>query len=180
MTLISRAVANAGASGFPITGLSISEQQVQQLQLTRTVVLAGAAADTNIALAGAMVGDHIVSCIHNTTGTLVDLTSEAVILSNGQMQMTDTDTSGDELLVTWAPKPQRHETGLTGAAVDTNIAVDGILVGDVLYSLTSPKVGGGNYNYLSEASITSTGNIQLTTTVTTGRALVIVWGPAAR
>jgi len=179
MTLEAYALADIGGGGSPVTGTTPAQRMIAELQLKRTSVLAGAAADTNIAVAGLMIGDHVFSCIHLTVGVPVDLTAEVVILSNGNIQLDTTDTSTDYLLLEWAPKPEKYETGLTGAAAATNIAVAGIQTGDTILSLTSPKAGGGDYDYLSEASITSDGNVQCATTVTTGRVLVIAWAPAA-
>lgn len=61
----------------------------------------GAAADTNIAVAGIVAADRIISVIHNTAGVLADLTSEAAITSSGNVQLADTDTTGDQLLILW-------------------------------------------------------------------------------
>lgn len=89
---------------------------VKELQSLKVAVVAGAAADTNIALAGADTNDLIVSVLRFTTGDVVtesgapdttatavldvtDLTAEAAITSAGQMQLADTDTTGDKLVV---------------------------------------------------------------------------------
>lgn len=66
-------------------------------------VLAGAAAATNIAVAGAVVGDVIMGCIHNTAGTLVDVTGEASFTTDGNLQLSTTDTTADQLLLFWMP-----------------------------------------------------------------------------
>lgn len=64
-------------------------------------LLDGDTADTDIAVTGIEVGDRIISAVHNTAGTLVDVTAEVVILSDGNVQLTDTDTTGDDLLLLW-------------------------------------------------------------------------------
>lgn len=69
---------------------------------------------------------------------------------------------------------------VTGAAIDTNIAVTNILTTDTLFGVHrydidgAPKVVGVS-DLLSEASITSNGNIQCDTTDTTGDALAVFW-----
>ena len=79
-------------------------QALKELQgLTQTLVV-GAAADTNIAVAGIGVDDTIVSVLHNTAGVLVDVTAEASITSAGNIQLADTDTTGDQLIVLWFNK----------------------------------------------------------------------------
>lgn len=68
-------------------------------------LLSGAAADTNIAVTGIKTADQIIWCGHLTTAaaiaTLADLTSEVVILTDGNIQLTDTDTTNDQLMVIW-------------------------------------------------------------------------------
>ena len=63
-----------------------------------------------------------------------------------------------------------------GAATDTNIAVSGIAVEDTLVGVLEIDIAGDAVaDRLSESSITSAGNIQLTTTTTTGSFLLIIW-----
>lgn len=68
---------------------------------------------------------------------------------------------------------------LSGAAAVTNIAVSGIATADVLVAVLQFDVSGGNVvnviDRLSEASVTSAGNIQLATTDTTGDKLVLIY-----
>ncbi len=70
-------------------------------------VVAGAAADTNIAIAGIKTGDKLVSVLqvepdNGATGTmLTDRTGEASITSDGNIQLTTTNTTGKQLLVIW-------------------------------------------------------------------------------
>lgn len=172
----------AGGTGMYGKGPGTVEWMVRELQLKRTVILAGTTATTNIALAGALLGDSIITVLHNSAGVFVDLTAEASITSDGNIQLSTTDTTGDELHVTWTPKPERTEDALVGAAVDTNIAVAGIRTGDTIIEVSidpaASQIGGKRVIVTDEASITSDGNIQLTTTVTTGETLKIVWAPA--
>lgn len=74
-------------------------------------VLAGAAADTDIAVTNIATTDKIVSCLRlnrdaTTVGTIDidDLTAEVVILSAGNIQITTTTTTGDTLILTWWDK----------------------------------------------------------------------------
>ena len=61
-----------------------------------------------------------------------------------------------------------------GAAVDTNIAISGLMTTDTI--VTAIAVNGDNTDNLSdEVSITSAGNIQFGTTATTGRKIMVVY-----
>ena len=64
----------------------------------------GAAATTNIAVTGILAIDTLISVIEVTvtTAALVDRTAEASITSDGNIQLSTTDTTGDCLLVLWA------------------------------------------------------------------------------
>lgn len=77
-------------------------RQLQRLQIT---LVAGAAAVTNIAIAGITLDAEIVSVLHNTAGVIVDLTTEAAVTSAGNIQLSTTDTTGDQLIVFWMPGP---------------------------------------------------------------------------
>ena len=76
-------------------------------------------------------------------------------------------------------------TVVSGAAADTDIAVSGIETGDLLlgvvkldFSLADGTPNARTWeaaDMLSEVSITSDGNIQLTTTDTSGAALLVTW-----
>jgi hypothetical protein len=62
----------------------------------------------------------------------------------------------------------------TGAAVNTNIGVTGIAVEDSLVFVG--RINGNSSDDLSdEASITSAGNIQTTTTATSSGRLLVIW-----
>lgn len=71
-------------------------------------------------------------------------------------------------------------TVVAGAGAATNIAVAGIATEDTLVAVirldrdaTAANINMSNL--IAEASITSAGNIQNSTTVTTGDALMVVW-----
>ena len=69
------------------------------------VLLAGAAADTNIAVTGIKTTDHIIFCGVLATAaaiaTLADITSEVAILTDGNIQLSDTDTTNNQLWLWW-------------------------------------------------------------------------------
>jgi hypothetical protein len=68
-------------------------------------VLAGAAADTNIAVTGIATDDVIISALVFATAaaitTLADLTSEVVVLTAGNIQFTDTSTANNAVVLIW-------------------------------------------------------------------------------
>ncbi len=69
---------------------------------------------------------------------------------------------------------------VAGADDDVNIAVTGIATEDTLLSVlqVEPDNGSGGTmltDRTGESSITSAGNIQLTTTDTTGKQLLVIW-----
>ena len=68
-------------------------------------IVAGTTAVTNIAVTSITTKDVITSVTHWSTtaaiATCVDLTSEASITSDGNIQLATTDTSSDSLLVVW-------------------------------------------------------------------------------
>lgn len=71
-------------------------------------------------------------------------------------------------------------TVVAGAAINTNIAVAGIKRGDGLLAVlefqdTAGVTVGLTANRVAETNITSDGNVQLTTTVTTGKGLLVIW-----
>jgi hypothetical protein len=67
----------------------------------KTVVVDGAAADTNIPIAGIAVADEIQSVIHYDTGVPADITAEVSITSAGNIQVDTTVTTGNKLVVTY-------------------------------------------------------------------------------
>lgn len=62
--------------------------------------------------------------------------------------------------------------GGAGANINTNIAIVGIEVGDTLVAAVNLNDGA---NVLDEMSITSDGNVQNTTTDTTGDVVLVTW-----
>ena len=83
---------------------------IQELQGLKFEVLAGAATDTNIAVAGIAVDDTILKCMmvepdDGTTSTmLTDVTSETNITSAGNIQLDTTTTTGKQLLLIYYDK----------------------------------------------------------------------------
>lgn len=81
---------------------------VRELQGLTFNLLDGAAADTNIAVTDIATDDTVVFCIHISTkaaiATMADITSEVVILSAGNIQLTTTSTTSDQLLLIWFNK----------------------------------------------------------------------------
>lgn len=75
------------------------------LQIT---MVAGAAADTDIAVSGIATEDQIVSVWHVSTAasvaTIADITSEVSITAAGVIQLSTTDTSNDQLQVFWVDR----------------------------------------------------------------------------
>ena len=72
---------------------------------------------------------------------------------------------------------------VAGTTANTNIGVTGIRVSDALAAVVrlDRDATAANINIssvLSEASITSDGNIQLSTTNTTGDSLLVLWQPS--
>lgn len=75
------------------------------LQVT---MVAGAAGTTNIAVSGIATEDQIVSVWHVSTAasvaTIADITSEVSITSAGNIQLSTTDTTNDQLIVFWVDR----------------------------------------------------------------------------
>lgn len=82
-----------------------TDAAVRELQGLTMDVVAGADVDTNIAITGIAVEDTLMAVLHYTAGAAVaNLTSEAAITSAGNIQLTTTDTTGDQLVVFWFNK----------------------------------------------------------------------------
>lgn len=83
---------------------------VGELQRLKVNVLAGAAADTNIAVSGIKTEDTILTCLRlnrDATAANIDitnLTSETAITSDGNIQIDTTVTTGDTLILFWFDK----------------------------------------------------------------------------
>lgn len=117
--------------------------------------VAGTTAATNIPL-------------HNLDGS--DVSTKAVIL-NAKVSVPVDYTLANKLNV------------LNGTLATTNIAVASIATADTILECLHYSVSGGNLNGIadltSEVSITSAGNIQLSTTDTSGDLLVLKWQDAS-
>lgn len=84
---------------------------IKELQGLKITVVAGAAADTNIAISGIKTEDTLLAVLEIQPPTAAsgdtikgDRTSEASITSDGNIQLTTTDTTGNQLLVVWWDK----------------------------------------------------------------------------
>ena len=89
---------------------------LQELQGLRISVATGAAANTNIAVAGIATDDTLLSVVQFTRGavtaiTMSDVTSTASITSAGNIQLSAAST-GHKLIVVWFDKSGTHLTGL--------------------------------------------------------------------
>ena len=75
----------------------------------RSAVVPGSTAATNIAVTGILTSDVLAAVVRlDRSGTASDINissvlSEASIPSNGNIQLSTTNTSGDSLLVLWQP-----------------------------------------------------------------------------
>ena len=84
--------------------ISHVQHALAQLQNKRTTIVAGAAADTDIAVADITLDSELVSVIENAGGTLTDRTATTTITSAGNIQCS-VITTGDQLIVEWLPAP---------------------------------------------------------------------------
>lgn len=80
--------------------VSHAQHAIAELQSKRTEVLAGAAADTDIAVAGIALGDKIGSAIEWAAGVPTDRTATTTVTSDGNIQCS-VATTGDQLVVEW-------------------------------------------------------------------------------
>lgn len=70
----------------------------------KQALVAGAAAG-DVTVTGIKAGDELVSVLHNTAGTLADLTSEFSVTADDTINNDGgTATTGDQLWVTWLSK----------------------------------------------------------------------------
>lgn len=77
------------------------EAGITNLPMKVTLIAGGAAGDHTVA--GITTRDQLISVIHNTSGALVDLTSEFTISDDDTINNDDgTATTSDQLLVFWA------------------------------------------------------------------------------
>lgn len=189
-TLVSNDLVNAG-NVYP-TGLRFN-------------VLTGTTADTNIAVTGIATTDKILCATRfdrtsaGATLLTADLTSEIVILSAGNIQVTDTNTTGDKIWLWWYDKTggtnvlgsgdllnaaNTFSEGLrftvaAGAGAAANIAISGIETTDKLLQVlrinrdaTAATVDWADDT--ANCSITSAGNIQSSTNLT-GDSILVMW-----
>lgn len=88
----------------------LAARQPGRTPILRVSVVAGAAADTNIAISGIERDDVILSALqvepdNGTAATmLTDITSEVAITSAGNIQVDTTVTTGKQILVIWLQK----------------------------------------------------------------------------
>ena len=76
------------------------DHAIRELQGKATTVVAGAGADTDIAVAGITVADTLGSVLMNAAGTLSDVSADASITSDGNIQLTSS-SAGNQLVVEW-------------------------------------------------------------------------------
>lgn len=74
---------------------------IRQLQQRKEQLLTGAAANTNITVAGIKVGDHISSAFYYA-GNAAPVAVTASVTSNGNIQVT-TVTTGGVVMLSWMP-----------------------------------------------------------------------------
>lgn len=85
------------------TPLGQRRGEIQQVASWLKVTLVAGGSAGNITVTGIAVGDEIVSVIHNTAGTLADLTDEfSITAANTINNAGGTATTSDQLLVIWA------------------------------------------------------------------------------
>lgn len=70
----------------------------------KTNVGNGAAAVTNIAVAGITTADELQSVIMFASGVPSDVTSEASITSAGNIRLSTTNSTGNKLVINWYDK----------------------------------------------------------------------------
>lgn len=95
-------VSTAGLPDLTATSLGNALGELQRLKVS---VATGAGASTNIAVAGIVTTDTLISVIEvpAATTTLVDRTSTTTITSSGNIQCS-ASTSGNQVLVYWFDK----------------------------------------------------------------------------
>jgi len=151
-------------------------------------VVAGALASTNIAVTGITTDDTIIACQESaqTSSAPTNRTSTTSITSNGYIQCTDA-TDNDKLLVLWHDASAQSQSAsclkfalVAGDTATTDIAVTGIVTADTLLGcIEFDGTSGAPTDRTSEASITSDGNVQLTTTDTSGDFLLVCYHDAS-
>lgn len=80
------------------------DHAIRELQGKQIAVVDGAAVDTNIAIAGITTADTLGAVIRFVTDTPTsNLVDEAAITSDGNIQLSSTNTTGNKLIVEWYP-----------------------------------------------------------------------------
>ena len=83
--------------------VSHTSHAIAELQSKKVEVLAGAAADTDIAITGIEVGDTLGSVLEFAAGVPTDRTATTSVTSDGNIQCS-VITTGDVLVVEWYNK----------------------------------------------------------------------------
>lgn len=83
---------------------TVKSQAIKELQRLKTKVVSGAAAATNIALTGIATDDTIQSVVMFAAGVPSDVTAEATVASAGNIQLSTTDSTGNQLVVSFWDK----------------------------------------------------------------------------
>lgn len=151
----------------------------------------GMTAAGDIAISGIETEDELIFVGEFATKasilTFTDRTSEASITSSGNIQLSTTDSSSNQLFVVWndlsggvgksVDATALKITLAAGAGANTNIAISGIATEDTLLSvmeLTAAAAIESCADVTSIASITSAGNIQLTSSSSSNQ-LIVIW-----
>lgn len=91
-----------GGSGMHGDEAGTAAHYLKQIEGTTRVTVAGAAASTDIAVAGTLTGDRIMSATaYPNAGGVPVVITDLTVTSDGNVQ-TATDTSSHTLLVEWA------------------------------------------------------------------------------
>lgn len=104
MTLATNPQLGNGGTGMQGSDPKSAAYMIKELQGLTTVVVAGAGANTNIAIAGIKTTDTIQSCLEFAAGVPANRTSVTSITSAGNIQLT-ASTTGSTLVVTYFKKP---------------------------------------------------------------------------
>lgn len=80
---------------------TVKAEAIKELQRFKTSVVNGAAAATNIPVAGITTSDTIQSVLMFAAGVPSSVTSAASITSNGNIQLAAVNSTGNVLVVNW-------------------------------------------------------------------------------
>lgn len=86
-----------------VTQYTVKGKAINEVQAMTQAVVAGTTATTDIAVTGITVADTIVGVIMFAAGVPSDVTSEASVTSAGNIQLSTTNSTGNQLLVTYIP-----------------------------------------------------------------------------